>query len=137
MLTGMLDSLKDSKREAFRAAVERAREDGLSLDDMASMITAAANTEQSDGSVHPTEPDDVIYEPGNLPKGLIDLPTASKKYGIPIATLQSWIRRGKLQRHGRVRARAAGGGYIVTEEAEILYCRDNPRKRGPKSFARS
>ena len=128
----MLDSLKDSKREAFRAAVERAREDGLSLDDMASMITAAANTEQSDGSVHPTEPDDVIYEPGNLPEGLIDLPSASKKYGIPVKTLGAWVRRGKLVKCGRLRARSPGGGYIVTEEAQIIYCRENPRKPGPK-----
>ena len=124
----MLDSLKDSKREVFLAAIERAREDGLSLDDMVSMITTAFNHESSNRSVHPTQADDVIYEPGNLPEGLIDLPTASKKYGIPGSTLRNWVLRGKLPRRGRVRARAAGGGYIVTEMAAIEYCRDNPRK---------
>ena len=128
----MLDSLKDSKREAFLAAVERAREDGLSLDDMVSMITAAANNGHNDRSVHPTEPDDVVYEPGNLPEGLIDLPSASKKYGIKVGTLRYWVHVGKLPRKGRLRAPAAGGGYIVTEDAMIPYCRDNPRKRGPK-----
>ena len=124
----MLDSLKDSKREAFLAAIERAREDGFSLDDMVSMITAAANNGHNDRSVHPTEADDVVYEPGNLPEGLIDLPSASRKYGIPVRTLQSWVHRGKLPRRGKLRARSPGGGYTVTEQAAILYCRDNPRK---------
>ena len=128
----MLDSLKDSKREVFLAAIERAREDGLSLDDMVSMITTAFNHESSNRSVHPTQPDDVIYEPGNLPEGLIDLPSASKKYGIPVKTLGAWVRRGKLPKCGRVRARSPGGGYIVTVEAHIVHCRDNPRKPGPK-----
>ena len=124
----MLDSLKDSKREAFLAAIERAREDGLSLDEMASMITAAANNGHNDRSVHPTESDDVIYEPGNLPEGLIDLPSASKKYGISVKTLRTWVDRGKLPKCGRLRARSPGGGYIVTVECRIEYCRDNPRK---------
>ena len=82
-----------------------------------------------------TPPEDegvVIYEPGELPEGLIDLPTASKKYGIPGATLRRWIQRGKLPKRGRVKAPSPGRGYIVTNEAEILFCRDNPRKRGRK-----
>ena len=128
----MLKSAKDSKHEAFQAAIERAREEGLSLADMQSMITASADTERTNGSVHPTEPDDVIYEPGNLPEGLIDLPSASKKYGIPVKTLRSWIYLGKLPKRGRLKARAPGGGYIVTVEADIEYCRDHPRKRGRK-----
>ena len=130
----MLESSKDSEREAFRSAIKRARQGGLSQDEMASMITAADNTERSlgNGSVQPTEMDDVIYEPGNLPEGLIDLPSASRKYGIKVATLRSWIQLGKLPRKGRLRAPSPGGGYVVTEEAAITYCRDNPRKRGPK-----
>ena len=39
---------------------------------------------------------------------------------------------GKLPRCGRVRAKAPGGGYILTKENQIEYCRDHPRKRGPK-----
>ena len=66
----MLDSSEDKKREAFRAAVERAREDGLSQDDMVSMITAAAiETPTANGPVPPTEPDDVMYEPGQFARG--------------------------------------------------------------------
>ena len=124
----MLTSDKEAKREAFRAAIERAQEDGLSEAEMARMITAVTETKQPAAGVHAKESDDVIYEPGELPEGLIDLPSASKKYGIPVRTLGTWVRRGKLPKCGRLRARSPGGGYIVTDEAEILYCRDNPRK---------
>ena len=126
----MLTYGDDPKREAFQAAIERAHENGLSADEMASMITAAAatETEQPTNGIRHAEPEDVVYEPGKLPEGLIDLPSASKRYGIPVKTLRSWVNRGKLPRRGRLRARSPGGGYIVTEEAQILYCRDNPRK---------
>ena len=36
-------------------------------------------------------------QPGNLPEGLIDLPSASKKYGISVVIrFAAWVRRGKL-----------------------------------------
>jgi len=124
----MLTYGDEKKREAFRAAIEQAREDGLSPAEMASMITAAENGAHPANGARPKDTDDVIYEPGELPEGLIDLPSASKQYGIPGSTLRNWVARGKLPRCGRVRARAAGGGYIVTEMAAIEYCRDNPRK---------
>ena len=128
----MLTSDKEAKREAFLAAIEQAREDGLSPTEMASMITAATERKHTDNGAHPKESDDVIYEPGELPDGLIDLPNASKKYGIPVGTLGAWVRRGKLPKCGRVRAKSPGGGYIVTVDEEIPRCRDNPRKPGPK-----
>ena len=128
----MLTYGDETEREAFRAAIERARDNGLSLDDMASMITTATETQRPSNVVHPTQSEDVVYEPGNLPEGLIDLPSASRKYGISKATLRTWVHRGKLPRLGRLRAKSPGGGYIVTREAEILYCRDHPRKTGRK-----
>ena len=124
----MLTYGEDPKRQAFRAAVERAREDGLSPAEMASLITAGTETQQPTNGVHPNGLGEVIYEPGELPEGLIDLPSASKKYGIKVGTLRQWIHVGKLPRKGRLRAPAKGGGYIVTDEAQIVYCRDNPRK---------
>ncbi len=135
--TDMLTYDDDPKRKAFLAAIERAQEDGLSPVEMASMITAVTETQRPTNGVHSVEPADVIYEPGNLPEGLIDLPTASKKYGIRVDTLRRWVQRGKLPRCGRLRARSPGGGYIVTVEEEILHCRDNPRKSGPKRFVPS
>ena len=133
--TDMLTYGDEKKREAFRVAIEQAREDGLSPAEMASMITAAENGTHPANGVHRKETDDVIYEPGELPDGLIDLPSASKKYGIPGSTLRNWIRRGKLAAEGRLRAPAAGGGYVVVSQAGIEYCRDHPRKTGRKKRA--
>ena len=116
------------KRQAFQAAIKRARADGLALEDLVSMITTDVDTQPLATPDNPADLEEVIYVAGNLPEGLIDLPSASKKYGISVKTLRSWVQRGKLPRMGRLRARAAGGGYIVTSEAQILYCRDNPRK---------
>ncbi|MCY4416801.1 MAG: hypothetical protein OXE87_10900 [Chloroflexi bacterium] len=133
----MLTYGDDPKREAFRAAIERAREDGMSEAEMASMITATENQATPPNGIQSEETDDVIYEPGELPEGLIDLPSASKRYGISGNTLRAWVRRGKLPEVGRLRGPTARGGYIVTVEAEILRCRDNPRKPGPKRSALS
>ena len=133
----MLTYGDETEREAFRAAIERAQENGLSLDDLSSMISAATEMQRPANGVYSKETDDVIYEPGNLPEGLIDLPSASKKYGIKVGTLRSWVHVGKLPRMGRLRGRAPGGGYIVTRDADIEYCRDHPRKRGPKGFTTS
>ena len=124
----MLTYGNDEKREAFRAAIERAREDGLSEAEMANMITAVESEISSTNGVHPVDTGDVIYEPGQLPEGLIDLPSASKKYGIKPATLRMWVQRGRLPRRGRLRGPSPGRGYIVTVEAAIEHCRDNPRK---------
>lgn len=70
----MLTYGDDKKREAFRAAIEQAREDGLSEAEMASMITATENGTYPANGAHPKNMEDVIYEPGELPEGLIDLP---------------------------------------------------------------
>lgn len=67
-----------------------------------------------------------------LPEGLIDLPSAAREYGIQGATLRMWIQRGKLIRRGRLKAPAAGGGYVVVRKADIEYCKDHPLKTGRK-----
>ena len=133
----MLTYGDEKKREAFRVAIEQAREDGLSPAEMASMITATENETHPTNGVHPKDAEGVIYEPGELPEGLIDLPSASKKYGISVVTLRSWVQRGKLPRLGRLRGASPGRGYIVTDDAMIPYCRDNPRKTGRKKRASS
>ena len=144
----MVESGKSTTTEDLQRAVDRLLAEGA---DGAAIIEMVAERIPAHQVATPTDivallyhaetpPDDeadVIYEPGELPEGLIDLPTASKKYGIPVGTLRSWVRRGKLPHLGRVKAKAPGGGYIVTREADIEYCRSHPRKRGPKSFARS
>ena len=134
----MLDSETNPQETQLRSAVDQALRSGLGADEIVDMVAEHVHTLKDlakdvlDGD--PAEPDaaERIYQPGQLPPGLIDLPSAAKKYGIRVGTLRQWVHVGKLPRKGRLRAPATGGGYIVTEEAAIPYCRDHPRKRGPK-----
>ena len=56
-----------------------------------------------------------IYD--DLPDGLIDRRQQKVRYSGENAW--NWVHRGKLPRRGRLKAKAAGGGYIVTEESAI------------------
>ena len=72
-------------------------------------------------------PDDaLIYR--EVPEGLIDLPTAVKKYGLKTRTVQDWVSQGHVAVHGRLRAPARGGGYLVVNEEELVAYITAPRK---------
>ena len=55
-----------------------------------------------------------------LPEGLIDLPSASTRYGCGIARLRNWVRQGQLPLKGRLRRPAPGGGYLVVSESDLV-----------------
>ena len=82
----------------------------------------------------PEDAGDVIYEPGDLPEGLIDLPSAaarySDKYGVSEDAMRKWVNRGHVAKAGRVRAPARGGGYIVVCESELVEFMAQPRNKG-------
>ena len=143
----------------LRQAIDTALHHGITADEIQSMVAqriipdysvaspddilrvldhAEADAEAHCGQqVTPNSPSgdyEVIYPPDAVPDGLIDLPSAARKYGIPAQQLYMWVVRGKLPRMGRVKAPAPGKGYILTDEAMIPYCRDNPRKRGRKKI---
>ena len=130
----MPESANDTSREAFRLAIERARANGLSFDDMAGMITAAANDQLSGSSADSTQPNDVRYERGQLPDGLIDLPSAARKYGeqygVSADAMRKWINRGRVAKVGLLKAPAPGGGYLVVRELELLEYMRRPRNKG-------
>lgn len=127
----MLTSDKEAKREAFRAAIEQAQEDGLSPAEMASMITAATDIQPAANGAHLKGSNDVIYEPGNLPEGLIDLNTAAEKYGCSIHRLRQWVTRGRLTRMGKLRAPAPGGGVVLVDETCLIQkLGESPNKGG-------
>ena len=130
----MPESANDSGREAFRVAIERARADGLSFDDLANLITTAANDERSGSAADSAQPNDVVYERGQLPEGLIDLPSAARKYGeeygVSADAMGQWVRRGRVAKAGLLRAPAPGGGYLVVRELELLEYMRRPRNKG-------
>ena len=64
----------------------------------------------------------IFATPDEMPPDLIDVPTANAKYKLSHSTIRMWVSRGKIKSHGRLRARAPGGGYLVVKEADILQC---------------
>ena len=119
--------------------IDRALDAGVDADTFTEMVAERVNARRiSDAhdivgvldatETPPEDPGDVIYEPGELPEGLIDLPSAAKKYGINVKTAQGWLRRDIIPRLGKVRA--PGGGYNVTCEETFAMIAANPPKTG-------
>ena len=76
----------------------------------------------------PPEGEDVVYDA--LPDGLIDLPSASRKYGVNRVTLWRWADKGAIKTYGRLKASATGGGYLVLDESEVCNYIRAPRDKG-------
>ena len=136
-LTPMLKSRQQAMDE-LRCALDAAVVLGIEGDEIKQMLSERVKYQEDEQesrngtSALDAETECLVYDPGDVPAGLISLPDAAKKYGISIRTLRTWINRGKLLNCGRVRAKAPGGGYILTKENMIEFCRDHPRKRGRK-----
>ena len=65
-----------------------------------------------------------------LPEGLIDLPSAAAKYGLPLYRLRTWVQRGHLTVIGRLRAPSPGGGYLILSEKELVKHMASPPNKG-------
>ena len=106
----------------LRGAIEDALAAGvITRDEILDMVSTAEPTTALNGH-EPAEPatraDDLpIYT--ELPEGLIDLPTAMRKFGCRRGRLDSWVQRGRLKVYGRLKGAARGGGYVVVSEAEL------------------
>ena len=59
------------------------------------------------------KPEEVVFD--TLPDGLIDLPTACKKYGVNVQTANGWMRHGFIPRLGKIRAPGKGGANVTSE----------------------
>ena len=76
----------------------------------------------------PDDDPDTVYT--ELPPGLIDVPTAVRKYDLKRSTLHSWLKKGLLRSRGRLKGPANGGGYVVVNEDELSDCISAPRNKG-------
>ena len=61
---------------------------------------------------------------------LITLEEASSRYGVPYATLLSWLHRGRLEKKGRRRFPAPGGGKVLVASQDVSRLTTNGPKRG-------
>ena len=72
--------------------------------------------------------EDTVF--AELPEGLIDIPSAAKKYKVNPGTLRTWIHKGHIAVVGRLKAPARGGGYSVVQEQDLLAYILTPKNRG-------
>jgi hypothetical protein len=109
------DQLREEIHAALAAGV-------LSEREILSMVATATPPAKS----NQYEPEDLdpavegirIYT--ELPPGLIDLPSAAKKYECTVSRFRNWVYRGYIQVQGRLHAPASGGGYLVVNEADLV-----------------
>ena len=109
--------------EAIADMVAERISDVVDLDDAATLMAEAPSAEQP-----PEDEGVVIYD--ELPLGLIDLPSASRKYGCAIGRLRVWVQRGRLKSYGRLKAPSPGGGYIVVEKEALVALLNAPPSKG-------
>ena len=60
--------------------------------------TAAARERRRRVSMPGTDDPETVYT--ELPPGLIDLPSAVRKYGLILSTVHDWIRHGRIKPQG-------------------------------------
>ena len=141
----MLESGKSTTTEELQSAIDQALRSGVDAEAIAHMVAERVKAHRvSDANdivgvldapeTPPEDAGDIIYEPGELPDGLIDLPSAaarySDKYGVSEDAMRQWVNRGRVAKAGRVRAPARGGGYIVVCESELVEFMAQPRNKG-------
>ena len=112
----------DATREVLQA--------GVTEKDLDNLLTAAieGHTQQTQTPDFPENSGDTVYT--ELPPGLIDVRSASKKFGCPIGRIQNWVHRGRLMTYGRLKAPARGGGYLVVDESELVAYLSAPKAKG-------
>ena len=116
----MVDSTRTTAND-LRSAIEDALAAGVVTRDEILDMVPTIDPQPANGhetAVPATSADDLpIYT--ELPEGLIDLPTAARKYGCHLQRFYMWVHRGHLTCRGRLRAPSRGGGYIVVSEEEL------------------
>ena len=118
--------------EHLEGALIDAFKSGATKDDILTVIELKVAEHETAFQDHmpgfPQDDRDKVYT--KLPEGLIDVPTAAKKYNMATGTLRVWLRKGHLTLRGRLKAPATGGGYLVVHEAELAEYVAGPRNRG-------
>ena len=122
-LDTVLEQWRDVNQEALRA--------GAAEGYLQSMLTTETIAVQ-DHHCETCPPDnydpDTVY--AELPEGLITLPEAARKYNVNRRTIQTWLRQNRLERKGRMKGSARGGGFVLVDESELVRYMNAPRSRG-------
>ena len=91
---------------------------GLPKEDLMLMVQNLPDV-PPDSQEQPPEPDANAIFP-MLPEGLIDVPSACRKYGVSSQAMHAALRRGALTPRGRLLSANGGLGSVVLNEAELV-----------------
>ncbi len=133
--------LGKSTKDDLISAIDQALRSGIKAEAIADMVaertiyhevaTPSDIAEFLDHHQDETAPEPegaIIYD--ELPPGLIDLPSASRAYGVQLGTMRWWLKKGHVRKVGLLRAPARGGGYVVVEESELIRYMHAPKSKG-------
>ena len=113
-------------------AALRAGLDSATIEGMTSSLDTDALQGRLDDLAPPLgQANDGFLDPDHLPPGVGLAKDLAPKYGVTNEAIRNWIRLGRITEAGRVGGKGSGGrGFLVVREADVRYCRDNPRKGG-------
>ena len=108
-----------------------------------------ANTERTDGHYPtrrwiaamrtqgwPEERIENVVETAAEPETLMTLAEAAEEFGIALATLQTWVHRGRLVPRAEERFHAPGGRRYRVDRDDVAYLKANPPQTGrPRNFS--
>ena len=118
--------------EHLEGALMNAFKSGATKDDILTVIelkVAEHETTFQDRMPGFSEDDpDTVYD--DVPAGLIDLPSARRKYNVAERTIHSWVEKGHVRLRGRLKGPAKGGGYLLVLEDELTAYLTAPRNKG-------
>ena len=113
-------------------AVSNALQSGATWDEILIVLQLKASEFETPSQDHmpgfPKDDPGTIYDA--VPPGLIDLPSARRKYNVPRRTIHSWVEKGHVRLRGRLKGPAKGGGYLLVREDELTAYLTAPRKKG-------
>ena len=114
---------------------DAARQNGVAETTIDAMTTALQHDQlqrRLDDLLPPPIPkDDGFLDADNLPPGICLLKDIAHEIGVAPQTIRDWIKNERMDEVGRAKGKGSGkNGFVVVREADVLYCRDNPRKGG-------
>ena len=125
-------SKRRSSHWQIKVVIRWALDSGIPGEDILDMVQTEVNGNQTFHeprlSGFESYDGDTIFT--ELPDGLIDIPTAAKKYQIKGATLRAWVRKGHLKLQGRLKGPTWGGGSLVVLEAALKEYISEPKDKG-------
>ena len=119
--------IKAPPLERLGDAIAEALAEGMTQQELMSVVLTTVSTYTPPIADEAECPDSVYTE---LPPGLIDLPSAARKFNTPRGTLHAWVRRGHIHSYGRLPGPARGGGIVILKESEIIERSLSPKSKG-------